>query len=80
MVRKKRDYAREYQLFHGKPEQKKERAMRNKARRMMEREGVVHKGDGYDVDHEDSNPMHSVRSNLRKQTKSRNRSRNRRDS
>jgi hypothetical protein len=30
---------------------KKARAQRNKARRMLEAEGVVHKGDGKDVDH-----------------------------
>lgn len=76
---KKRDYKKEYREFHGLPEQKKERASRNKARRQMEKEGVVHKGDGFDIDHEDSDPLNDARSNLRKQTKSRNRSRNKRD-
>jgi hypothetical protein len=46
-----RDYAAEYKNYDGKPEVKKKRAQRNKARRMLEREGVVHKGDGKDVDH-----------------------------
>ena len=43
---------REYNKMYGaKPEQKKHRAMRNAARRELEREGLVHKGDGKDVDH-----------------------------
>ena len=46
-----RDYRREYDKYHSSPEQKKNRAKRNKARRQLEREGVVHKGDGMDVDH-----------------------------
>lgn len=47
----KRDYAKEYRDFHGKPEQIKKRAERVKARRIMEKEGAVTKGDGKDVDH-----------------------------
>lgn len=46
-----RDYKAEYANYHGKPEQKKKRAMRNAARREMEKKGVVRKGDGMDVDH-----------------------------
>jgi len=45
-----RDYKAE-QAYDGSPAVKKKRAQRNKARRIMEREGVVHKGDGKDVDH-----------------------------
>lgn len=37
--------------YNARPEQKKKRAMRNAARRQLEREGLVHKGDGKDVDH-----------------------------
>ena len=37
--------------YNARPEQKKKRAMRNAARRKLMREGVVHKGDGKDVDH-----------------------------
>lgn len=33
MVKKKRDYAKEYREYHAKPEQKKRRADRNAARR-----------------------------------------------
>ena len=46
-----RDYKKEYRDYHAQPEQIKNRAQRNKARGMLEREGVVHKGDGKDVDH-----------------------------
>lgn len=63
----KRDYKQEYKDFHGKPEQIAKRAQRVKARRMMEKEGAVHKGDGKDVDH--IKPLKSggttTRSNLR---------------
>ena len=46
-----RDYKQEYRDYHAKPEQKKNRAKRNAARRDMEDKGRVHKGDGKDVDH-----------------------------
>jgi hypothetical protein len=46
-----RDYKKEYAEFHGKPEEIKKRAERVKARRMLEKTGTVHKGDGKDVDH-----------------------------
>ena len=36
--------------YNARPAQKKKRAMRNAARRELEREGLVHKGDGKDVD------------------------------
>ena len=50
-VNKPRPYKKEYEQYDGTPAVKKKRAARNKARRMMEREGLVHKGDGKDVDH-----------------------------
>ena len=40
-----------YQKYHASPRAKKERAMRNKARRNAEAAGKVHKGDGKEVDH-----------------------------
>jgi hypothetical protein len=46
-----RNYRAEYDKYHAAPEQKRNRAMRNAARREMERKGVVSKGDGKDVDH-----------------------------
>lgn len=48
---KERDYKEEYRRYHSTPAQKHNRALRNKARREMERKGKVHKGDGKDVDH-----------------------------
>lgn len=73
---KPRNYKEEYARYHGKPEQKKRRAMRNKARRMMEREGQVSKGDGKDVHHVDRNPMNTSKKNLRVQSKRTNRGNN----
>jgi len=49
-VNKPRPYKHEYETYDGTEAVKKKRAQRNKARRMLEREGVVHKGDGKDVD------------------------------
>lgn len=46
-----RDYRAEYDKYHGKPEQKKNRAMRNAARAKMIKSGKAHKGDGKDVAH-----------------------------
>lgn len=50
---KNRDYKKEYREFQGLPEQKKRRAQRNAARREAEKKGLVHKGDGKEVDHTD---------------------------
>lgn len=46
-----RDYKKEYENYQGKPEQIKNRAKRNSARREFEDRGLVRKGDGKDVDH-----------------------------
>ena len=75
-VNKPRPYAKEYETYDGTPAVKKKRAARNKARAMMEKEGLVHKGDGKDVDHKKalSKGGNTVRSNLRVQTASENRS------
>lgn len=59
-----RDYDHEYESYHGTEKQKKRRAQRNKARRELEREGRVHKGDGRDVNHRDRNPANNSDSNL----------------
>lgn len=48
---RKRNYTEEYNSYHAKPEQKKNRAQRNAARREMAEAGRVKKGDGKDVDH-----------------------------
>lgn len=74
----KRNYRSEYDNYQGQPEQIKKRAERVKARRMMEKTGAVHKGDGKDVDHK--TPLRSggttTKSNLRVRSKSANRSDN----
>jgi hypothetical protein len=71
----KRDYKQEYKEFHGKPEQIAKRGERVKARRIMEKEGAAHKGDGKDVDH--IKPLKSggtsARSNLRMASVAKNR-------
>ena len=70
-----RDYKSEYNNYHSKPEQKKNRAGRNGARRIMKKKSgnsIL----GRDVDHKDRNPRNNSRGNLRLQSKSLNRSRN----
>lgn len=62
----------EYDKFQSSTKAKRDRASRNKARRLFEREGKVHKGDGEVVDHKDSNPEDDRQSNLRVMTKSAN--------
>lgn len=60
-----RDYKREYKKFSSSRKAKKDRAARNKARRQALREGRVHKGDGKEIDHKDSNPRNNSSSNIR---------------
>ena len=47
----KRDYKTEYQKYHSRPEQIKNRTERTTARRQANAEGITHKGDGKDIDH-----------------------------
>ncbi len=72
----KRDYKQEYATTNGTEEAKKKRAQNNKARRMLMREGLVHKGDGKDVDHKTplSKGGTTARSNLRVKSATDNRS------
>jgi len=70
-----RDYKLEYNNYHSKPDQKKNRAGRNGARRIMKKKygnSIL----GRDVDHKDRNPRNNSKGNLRLQSKSLNRSRN----
>ena len=68
---KERNYKKEYENYHSKPEQKKRRAGRNHARRQLkDTKGIV----GKDVHHKDGNPMNSHSSNLVVQHSSQNRS------
>ena len=48
---KDRNYRREYELYQGSEQQKKNRAARNAARAKMMKAGKVKKGDGKDVAH-----------------------------
>lgn len=72
----KRDYAREYKEYHASEKEKNKRVLRNAARREMARMGLVHKGDGKDVDHKKplSKGGNNTRSNLRIQSRHNNRS------
>jgi len=70
-----RDYKSEYANYHSKTKQKKNRAGRNGARRIMKKKygsSIL----GRDVDHKDRNPRNNSTGNLRIQSKSSNRSRN----
>ena len=71
-----RDYKAEYQRYHSKPEQKKRRAGRNKARKLMISKHGKKAVAGKDIDHKDRNPCNNCSSNLRIQSKSKNRGRN----
>lgn len=46
-----RDYKREYEEYHSRPEQIKKRTERTTARRQANAAGITHKGDGKDIDH-----------------------------
>ena len=70
-----RNYKSEYANYHSTTKQKKNRAGRNGARRIMKKKygnSIL----GRDVDHKDRNPKNNNQSNLRLQSKSTNRSRN----
>ena len=60
---KPRNYKKEYQAFHGKPKQKKLRALRNAARR----KAGLKKGDPREVDHK--KPLSKGGSNRKSNTR-----------
>jgi hypothetical protein len=62
---KPRNYKDEYAKFQSSPSAKKDRASRNKMRRLMIKKGAVSKGDNKDVDHKNGNPKDNRMSNLR---------------
>lgn len=76
MTNGKRDYKKEVKNYTSKPEVKQKRAEQNAARREMSKAGLVHKGDGKDVDHRIplSRGGSTERSNLRVVPASTNRS------
>ena len=71
-----RNYRKEYDNYHSRPEQRKNRSSRNLARRLMKKKLGIKKIRGKDVDHKDKNPRNNSRSNLRIRSKSYNRSHN----
>jgi hypothetical protein len=80
MTNGKRDYKKEVAKYTSKPSVIKKRVEQNKARRMLAKEGLVHKGDGKDVDHKHmlSKGGTNARSNLRVRSAHDNRSFSRR--
>ena len=71
-VAKKRNYRKEYDNYHGKPEQIKRRDSRNAARNSLKKAGV--NVAGKDVAHKNGNPRDNNRGNLTLQRPSQNRS------
>ena len=71
-----RNYKKEYKDYHGSAKQRARRSSRNKARRLAVKTHGKAAVKGKDVDHRDRNPHNNNRSNLRIQSKSTNRSRN----
>ena len=60
-VEEDRDYKKEYENYHSKPEQIKRRQKRNEARRSLKNFKDIK---GKDVHHKDNNPMNNDKSNL----------------
>jgi|TARA_R100000458_G_C8137034_1_gene149723 hypothetical protein len=67
----KRNYRKEYDNYHKRPKQIKRRASRNKARAIMAKRGVVHKGDGRDVHHTSGNPMNNKKLSVKSKSSNR---------
>ena len=71
-AKKKRDYTKDIE-YESSPKQRHNRVKRVLARRFMEKRGLVHKGDGKDVDHKDGDPTNNSPKNLRVMSRSKNR-------
>ena len=59
-----RNYRKEYDNYHSKPEQRKRNAGRLRARRLMVKKGKVKAFDKKDVNHKDNDPTNNDLSNL----------------
>lgn len=75
MVRTDRNYKKEA-AYAARPDQKKRRAERNRARRIAMRKGLVRKGDGKEVHHVGNHPRGSLK-NVRTRVTSRTENRRR---
>ncbi len=71
-ARPKRNYRKEYDRYHARPEQVKRRTSRNAARNKLKKAGVA--VTGKDVAHRNGNPRDNRRGNLAVKTASQNRS------
>ena len=60
-----RDYAKEYREYHGTPAQRRRRASRNRARRLMIKKHGKSALANHDIDHSDGNPMNNSMGNLK---------------
>lgn len=68
-----RDYSYD-KAYQKRPDQRKNQLSRKKARYSLEKEGLVKRNDGKDVDHKNGNPRQNGRSNLQIMSASKNRS------
>lgn len=71
-----RNYRQEYDNYHSRPEQRKKRSNRNKARRLLIKKRGAAAVAGKDVDHVNRNANDNSLSNLRIASRKANRSRN----
>ena len=75
-IMSERDYKKEYENYHKKPEQRRRNDSRKAARRLMVKKHGKAKLAGKDIDHKDRNPRKNSTSNLRIQSKKTNRGNN----
>ena len=68
-----RNYAKERENYHSRPEQMRNNAARKRARYQMEKKGLAKKFDGLDVAHKDNDPQNNNPNNLEMQTQALNR-------
>lgn len=72
-AKRKRNYRREYDTYHGTADQRKKRSNRNKARRILARRRGKSAVKGKEVDHKDGNPLNNSVRNLRAISRRKNR-------
>ena len=64
LMKEDRNYRKEYDNYHAKPDQRERNAGRLRARRLMAKLGKVSKGDKKDVHHKDNDPLNNDKGNL----------------